>query len=153
MDLARKIVAAAQQAQDDDYAKQCCHISVSMFNGRFNHSISVILLPEYLLIRYKCLEFKVSRSDKDGFGSLKQWLRGSVYEDIEAEAKMAGVDIKGGDNDPSVDDKRHTLALSRNGSVIIQMGFKRMTNFYQSGFVEYFNKMLDPLPLLQRCSE
>lgn len=119
MDLARQIVVAAEQALEAHRAKRAHTVLVSMWHGRYEYHTTVVPELEHVLIRYNSLEYRVPRSDKEGFKNVMECIELDLRRDILKRAKELQLDVFARDYDriqSSVDPNRHKVVVCRQGS-------------------------------------
>lgn len=124
MDLGRQIVAAAQQALEEDRAKRACNVTISFCHrdsdGRYDFQLRVAPDGNHVIIRYKTLEYRVARSDKAGYEGVIRSIREAIINEATEAAAADGLKVV---YDVWVCIGRHGLSnrlrIEHEGSVVI----------------------------------
>ena len=94
MDIARTITDLAADLYKSDCHNHSCKIEVSMIIGRYQTEIDFISLSQSVIIRYKTMEYKVSRSSSADFELVCKFILDQIAHELSAT--LSGEDV---DND------------------------------------------------------
>lgn len=140
MDLANMIsdVAASQ------YKKEClsnkCHVTINMHN-RYSHEIEVIPLTHHIILKYKTLEFKIQRQNKQEYENSIEFLLDELQD---AVALSLSDDIEYGGYWPENDEyyNENDVVVKKNEQRVFYKPFR------EEHFTETVGKYLKSLRLL-----
>lgn len=123
MDLASYIAEAAV----DTFKKECetntCDVIFKMHN-RYSYTISVVPMAKHIIIRYKTLEYKISREDTLSYDDIVNFLVEAIEDDIEVSLNC---DIEWNGYWPDHDEEYHinNIVVKRHGENVFSIDFKR----------------------------
>lgn len=122
MELAEKIVAAAQRALEEDRARHSLDVTISLIYGKHKYSFSLFPEPDHMVIRFDSLDARVLRSDKDAFEEiLLKTVIGEVESDLVRDYHY-NCDAIVPERPVAPDESRYKLTCARRGTTIHEVG-------------------------------
>ena len=82
MDLATIIIDSAVNSFKDECESKTCDVNFMLRGGRYNYTIKIIPMNKHVMIKYKTLEYKVARENKDDYDSILKFLYGAIADDV-----------------------------------------------------------------------
>ncbi len=82
MDLANIIIDSAANAFKDECEAKTCDVNFMLRGGRYNYTIKIIPMNKHIIIKYKALEYKVARDNKDDYNDILKFLFGAISDDL-----------------------------------------------------------------------
>lgn len=80
MDLARMIADASYTLYKKECEKNMCSLKINM-HCKYSYELNFIPLTRHILIKYKTIEYKINRSDKESYESIVDFLIKAIKED------------------------------------------------------------------------
>lgn len=80
MDIAEMIADASVKTFKNECSSNTCNVEINM-HCRYKYIISIIPMATHILIRYKSLEYKIARADKDAYESTIDFLVDAISDD------------------------------------------------------------------------
>jgi hypothetical protein len=141
MDLANIIVDSAANAFKEECESKICDISLTL-RGRYKYLIQIVPMNKHVLIKYKTLEYKVAKDNKEDYNSIISFLFSAINDDISMKLND---DIEYEGYWPGDDEYYHinSLEMKRINNRIFYIQFK-----YER-FEEVFNMYLATLRNIQ----
>lgn len=124
MDLADMIVGAAATQLKKECLSNKCVISICMHN-RYIYVIEVISLTNHIILKYKSLEYKILRQNKDEYNEIVTFL---VDEIVDADEIQVNEDIEFNGYWPNNDDAYHenSVTVKRNDEKVFYKPIKEV---------------------------
>lgn len=91
MDLAQLITEASTDAFKKECIESQCIVHIVMHGDRYERQVIVIPMAKHVLIRYKCLEYKINRQDAQGYNEIISFLLQEIASEIQ---KCVSIDIE-----------------------------------------------------------
>lgn len=102
------------------FQKQCEEnalvVEISM-HSKYKYNISVIPMASNILVRYRTLEYKIPRTDAEGYDAAIEFIISAIREDVIAQVAD---DIENWDQWP---DNKTYVSFTRKGVVVSSVGF------------------------------
>ncbi len=123
MDLANMIADASVQIYKKECIENACIIKINM-HDKYKYEIQVIPLASHVIIKYKTLEYKIAKADKDGYESIIQFLLEAIHEDVDMSVS---VDIEHGGYWPDHDENydQNFLRITKSSTSVFFTQFKQ----------------------------
>lgn len=140
MDLAIMISEAAASQLKNDCLTNACRITIN-FHNRYSYDVEVIPMTNHIILKYKTLEFKIEKSNKQEYEESVQFL---IDEIEDASALDLSNDIEFGGYWPDSDEyyNENSVLVLKNGQRVFYKPFR------EEQFSETVGKYLKSLRLI-----
>ena len=123
MDLASMIAEASVEAFKTECIRNTCSIRINL-HSRYNYDVSITPMNSHILVRYKTLEYKIPRADKDSYNEVVDFLSEAIDSDCDNTVN-SDIEFNGlwPDNEEFWD--QNTIRVHRNDEQVFEMVFNR----------------------------
>ena len=121
MDLATDIVDTAALAFKEECEEKKCEIVITL-RGRYTYIIYITPMNKHVLIKYKTLEYKIAKDNKEDYDTTVDFLQLAIIDDVEMSIKD---EIEYSNYCPDHDDefKTNILSIKRRDTKLFYMHF------------------------------
>lgn len=140
MDLANMISDAAASQFKKECLSNTCYVTISMHN-RYSYDVQVIPLTNHIILKYKTLEFKIQRQNKQEYEDSIKFLLDEIEDDV---ALRLSNDIEYDGNWPHHDEHHgeHYVVVKKNEQQVFYKPFG------EEDFAQTVGKYLQSLRLM-----
>lgn len=140
MDLALMISDAAASKFKTECLSNTCYVKINMHN-RYDYDIEVIPLTNHIILKYKTLEFKIQRANKQEYEESIQFLLDEIEDAVSLSLSN---DIEYGGYWPDQDEfyNENSVLVVKNGERVFYKAF------FEGDFKGTISKYLKSLRLL-----
>ncbi len=123
MDLATLIVDSATETFKQECISNISNVTITVHN-RYKYVISIIPMSKHVIIKYKTLEYKVSKDDKSSYNEIIDYLLNAIDDDVYTSLNW---EIEWADYWPDHDEDycKNSLKIERKEEMVFGVEFKR----------------------------